>query len=537
VWSDLDNLPNVWIVPIFSDGRIQLDPRTSERMFQLPLVKTALEAEPSPSILNDYQAKKIDVARAGRELSVGLVEIPVVVPPDFSGCSYVAVSVWVGAPTTAVDSLLIPIAIARVGEQTACSQESVMHLQGGFDALVAETSATSDARSQSTSVALHVFEAPLPGFTRSFAVFAAREAGESSITGWEMSSVLSEAIGSRGELPPLVLQARGRLAKNRTPEERASAYRDAAEVLKVKIFSGIDDLGQSERNARAALARLQAIAASTEPPITLLARFSVPSASGSDFYFVPLRLFAAPGAGIVAHDFDEIQPLAFQARRQETCIDRWTIVSPPDWDSILPSPATGPDEDGEDETDGEAPPARSWIANSIRSTDGLLKFLADTKPSPGPNAEGILLFAHHGDPGQLWLTDKDTPVQLQQIHRMFPPGSAAVLGACATASPSATGGLIRRLNYHQIDTIVASPFPVDIDYGQLMAKRIVAILDEAYAKNIPLTIGQLFRAGFRSAPGAPAGGASPGNDSDQMGLEFILAGDPGIHICKKEQDP
>jgi hypothetical protein len=103
-------------------------------------------------------------------------------------------------------------------------------------------------------------------------------------------------------------------------------------------------------------------------------------------------------------------------------------------------------------------PTADWLQGPLARLDALATFLrGDDQPASNALPEGILLLAHH-DGGKLWFTAQDDDmVYYDDIARVFPPGSIAVLAACSTSAGTAESRrLLNRLNLNGIDAVVSS---------------------------------------------------------------------------------
>jgi hypothetical protein len=553
-----DDTIQLQVVPIFADPRIQLSPDASKSVFKLPVRVSKLSMPVDPKAREDFTSGKSSIGDYGRSIAAGLTDkIKVIVKDGASGCAFVALSVWDESLGMSLDSLLVPVTIADGQDVPDCSsgEQGKQGLRNGLEALLA-SSHTSAAKSGGDSrAALQVFEGIFAGIRRSFAVFASSLNGKGWIGGWEMGQRLSDVVGNQTALTSLILQAREDL---RGPQ-KATAYAIAARSLASRIFSADDAVPQSGQRAEDALSKLKQLTASAAAPLTLTARFTQPETSDSVIFFLPLRLLAAPGAGFTDQDFNEVQPLTYRRSSSTVCINHWTLIRPPETDGVNPAVgAAAPDPMSK----------RPWLGAPVTSIADMRAYFAAqpavSPPSPtveaantvtntvnsiaaGPptpkvavstNAEGVILLAHHGANGISFENERDV-LAVSDIRRTFPPGSAAILAACSVTNPTSNDHLVTRLNRRQFDAIVASPFPVDTEYAEDLVHRLIDVLDAAYKQNEPLTLTEIFHRAVASA--APASAPGP-DDPDravyrQEGLEFVIAGDPSLRICGKEQEP
>jgi hypothetical protein len=532
--NSADDTIQLQVVPIFADPRVQLSPNASKSVFKLRVgVAKLLKPTVDPKARADFSSGKSSIGSYGRSIAAGLNdEIKVVVKDGASGCAFVALSVWDQALGMSLDSLLVPVTISDGQDVPDCSSEEhgKQGLRNGLEALLATGRAPATKGGADPRAALQVFEAVFAGVRRSFAVFASSLNGKGWIAGWEMGQRLSDVVGKQTALTSLILQAREDL---RGPQ-KSTAYAIAARALAGKIFSADDAVPQSEQRAEEALGKLKLLTASTAAPLTLTARFTQPETSDSVIFFLPLRLLAAPGAGFTDQDFNEVQPLIYRRINPTTCINHWTLIRPPasDGDGVAEGAAT-PD----------AKNARPWLGAPVTSIAGMREYFAIQPPLEGQsvtvaanaNAEGVILLAHHGENGISFDTEGDV-LEVSDIRRTFPAGSAAILAACSVTNPTSNDHLVTRLNRRQFDAIVASPFPVDTEYAEDLVQRLIDVLDAAYQQNEPLTVKEIFQRAVASAAPASAPAHPDRAVYRQEGLEFVIAGDPSLHICGKPQE-
>jgi hypothetical protein len=88
--------------------------------------------------------------------------------------------------------------------------------------------------------------------------------------------------------------------------------------------------------------------------------------------------------------------------------------------------------------------------------------------------------------------------------------------------------LIIRLNEYGVDAIVASPFPVDINYGVLLSENLVKVMSEAYAKKETLSVYQIFQRAVDKIRAVPASQKKYG----EMDFEFLVLGNGQIRMCR-----
>lgn len=514
----------------------------------------ALPVTPAPPAPISSPTPTKELIGLARKYSAGAVQIPILVSDTPMACAYITLSIWDEALRKPLDSLIIPIQIhtdsaPNGGCKAAYRGDKIV---GGFDSLVSlKTSA-----SETLPVGLHAFVLENPaGVKRSFAVVAVHDGPKPRIYGWETDSVLSDVFTQPHGLVELIEGARAVFAAGKsTPEQLAHAYAIAATVLREKIFSARHDQGPSAKDAHDAFMALQDLVSKSNTPLIVYSRFTAPGRGGADLYYAPLRLFSAPGADFLTKDVELIQPLPFERSSGASCISNWTLIG---------SPAVAEDtsDTAKDDMDKMLQLKSEWISEIISDPVRLVNYFkgidssttsatapagaAITTPntaataaprSPatplndGP-AQGLLVLAHHDKDKGLWFATQDKPVIVDTISRQFPIGSVAVLGACSTAGPGAADSLIRRLNEHQVDGMIASAFSVDTEYAIRFAYELTQLLQDAYANHQTPTMAELFSKAF-AATGL---GYEKENHGfrQQIGLEFMLMGNPDLRLCKR----
>lgn len=503
------------VVPILADG--YLVKRDSKHSYELELSLTKSRAPET--------AKQ---APAGSGV-LGSIEIPLRVQGRSSGCSQVALSIWDEYFTAALDSLVVSVPIGPpIDGYNNCFQKDgePPAILGGAP-IVADLMPAISGAKPDRSLAMHVFEMAAGNLPeRTYAVFASQSDEESWIGGWQMESLLSEVLGENGDLARMIKTARNNLDDDNL---RDRAYADVAVRLTEKIFSARDADPDQQATANKAKAQLIAKVKDSSTPTTLVARFSQPGADGADLYYVPLRLMAAPNAGIVEKDFRVVQPLPKRTVRSDSCIAHWTVFAP--------------HESKEDALDSEAQSAleriaelgaKSWrdpTKSSFKELDG---FFRDTSSREKRRGEGLVLLAHHSAARGFWFGEKDAGVAVEAMTRQFPPDSVAMLGVCSVAGPQSADKIIRRLNLQNVRSMIVSPFAVQSSYAIRFGEKFVEVLDAAYEGNTTPTMQELFDLAVEKTAKSYADGSRPG--MRQMGMEFLLAGAPELRLCKMREE-
>lgn len=110
------------------------------------------------------------------------------------------------------------------------------------------------------------------------------------------------------------------------------------------------------------------------------------------------------------------------------------------------------------------------------------------------------------------------------------PGSIAIISACAAGSPKGNNrAVLDDLNKNGVDALIVSPFQIRADYGKWLALNFTKVIRDPDNIKKQATLLELFdQATALTAKEFP-------NDYmfDDMGLEFLIVGDPTIRLCKQ----
>jgi hypothetical protein len=150
--------------------------------------------------------------------------------------------------------------------------------------------------------------------------------------------------------------------------------------------------------------------------------------------------------------------------------------------------------------------------------------------APGDaGTSGLLLLAHHLN-GVLTTVSGDK-LPFGQIDRDLGPGSIAILSACKTANLTDDTGLVRGLNEHGVDAMVATAFELDEHFGKPFAFHFAEQVAKVGAPP-GLTLEQVFEAALKKTIEDVADGSSyTAQQARGMSLELVLAGNPSLKIC------
>jgi hypothetical protein len=268
--------------------------------------------------------------------------------------------------------------------------------------------------------------------------------------------------------------------------------------------------------SRAREALRKAVAASPDPAVVV----RMVTANGERAY-LPLGLLGASSVEpVVKRQMLVIEPLPLERYSStQTCIGQWTLAIPEHLELVDSS-----------ELSGAAQLAQ--FEGRIKTEQDLSRYMWDHAPFSRP--EGLILLAHHGG-GYLWFADKSLRVGREQLARRFPPGSVAMLSACATATPEGDNlAWMTKLNRHGIDAMVVSPFPVPANYATRLALEFSVAVQTARASKATPSFLELFKTATRST--ADYFRTAYGANYDDVALEFVVAGDPALRLCASDTE-
>jgi hypothetical protein len=207
----------------------------------------------------------------------------------------------------------------------------------------------------------------------------------------------------------------------------------------------------------------------------------------------------------------------------QRCIQNWSFGLSGNTVGLDPKLKAALTELSADRRDGD----EEWL----QSNDELRRFLAprETPMLPDAKGEGMVLLAHHDDYG-VYFDDPSRRILPDRFLRTYPAGSIALLASCATGNPTNDMAILNRLNSGGIDAMIVSPFKVRLDYGFRLAVEFTKIVRESRKKRLSPTLGEMFAQA--SAATTDFFKATPRNERLQdMGLEFVLIGDPYLRLC------
>lgn len=330
--------------------------------------------------------------------------------------------------------------------------------------------------------------------------------GDRGVYTWMLETPLDDLIGNKNQLLKLINGARA-----------TGSYKIAAQELRTRLFPPGDD--SWDWPATRAFNALSELTMREKPrPVVLLRATTVKN----DPVFVPLALLAASDANLLEQRPTVVEPLPRERYGSgSVCISQWALGVPRFLERangngteilIVPSPRMT-----------RYPTERK-----------LIEFLKSAEPQPKGRSEALVLLAHQ-EGGNLWFTGSGQLERVVPEHyiRRFSPGSIALLSSCSVANPKDDNlQVLRKLNARGIDTIIASPFPIETPYGVALALAFFDSASIAYAKKETPTVLELFEhAVALAASRLEEYGQMTREKALEKSLEFVIVGDPDLRLC------
>ncbi|WP_462388396.1 hypothetical protein [Acidovorax sp. Q11] len=501
-----------------------IEPNSAEKGLERPLrvsvgrlQQVGLDADEQKR----WQAGTFGAGEYRRKVSAGQMSLTVAAVAK--GCGSVAISVWDGAGIRPLDHLIYDF---QVGSDHTCPTEG--RLQAGAEFALSIASRADPKGAQEADAVFHIFEVnpnardegSIVWFVDRRALAKARATGRSGgVYAWRTESSIQEYVEKETQLPMQIADART-AAVDAPPGAKASPYADVAATLRRKLFTARmpDVYGNIALEADSAMARL---INESEGKAVVLARHAV---AVDALRYIPLGLLSARSEQpFLNKPFVTVQPLPRERfHGGKVCIDPWTLG--------IPSVLKGLDDKVEAElknfSAGEQEPlSRFGFARTIQALGERLNKSTAARES---RAEGIVVLSHHAD-GQLWFDDVPARLDSESLRRPFRPGSIALLSACSAGGSGALAfKLIDKLNRLNVDSMIVTPFPVNADFGTLLALNFIRQVRAAHDNNQTPTIADLYVQAWEATA---AWFKKQGKDFYEMGLEFVLLGDPSIRLC------
>lgn len=434
---------------------------------------------------------------------VNALRVTVGVNATEAGCAAVGLSIWNAALNAPLDYVVHRIAVTdpkAPGSPRACGGAAKEKaLTGRLVSLLAgQTGEVADA-------ALHVFDISVPGSPlTSTAVFLQK--GRPEALSWKLPQPLSQFVGLQAFLNDLKIA------------RRIKSYRELSRELTSALFPTETDYAGSTA-ADEAMKALRTLAANKGAGTRRFLSRLV-DAEGRSF-FLPLGLLDLGGGTLLAQPLLAQSVIVRQPLPHEEpasagrCVATWTMLLPDDMGEELV--------EKEYLTRVEGSPR-----DGATSLAELKRHLA-IQPSAGARGEGLLLLGHHS--AGFLKTGPSEPETLlaSDIRRKFPPGSVAVLAACATGQ---LGGdnrrlpLVTQLSQKGLQAALLSPFPLDGPFGARFALHFAHEVDRARSEKEEADLGALFQRTVEAVR------KERSDVFPDQAYEFVLAGDSSIRLCK-----
>jgi tetratricopeptide (TPR) repeat protein len=466
---------------------------------------------------DDWKAGKIELYDFASVVQAGEVAFEVLAKKP--GDATISVSIWDKSGMIPLDHLTLSVRVidekAKRMERDPASQ--TVPLKAGLGTLLDVSFDFSSTGPLVANAAFYIFEPGPEG--KSIILFAARKNKEEkeasdrdqgvSVYAWETKILLSDYIERKEGFLVKINNAR-----KRATEKEKYTYQEAASELREMIFTGTNDTSKEAEEAEKVFRDI--VQKNNLNPIVFVRMRN----EKGDPVYLPLGILAAQSENsILDKRIVLVQPLPrerYPAGKEP--VEGWTFGLPEKLDNL-----TSQIDNALKGLEITADPRFHRNIKGLRDYFETISGLAsDKKP------EGILILAHH-EGGYLWFTEVGNRITIPQIKHRFPPGSIAILSACSVAA--ATGNnqdILKSLNEQGIDAMIISPFPVDANYGTMLAVHVIKTLGEAKAKKKEITMAELFSAAtvktkeyFKNIMGI---------NFDDMDLEFLIAGDYRIRI-------
>lgn len=505
------------------DGPVKTMPVDRKKLVRPKEGEAATEED---RLVGRFKAKKMELNEFSNTVAAGQVKFQVKVADGVTpGCAAVAFTIW-DFRDNPIDTLLQTVPVGDGKTVPDCSRMNQEALKGGFATLLNPVFSVGSANDKGLiQAALHLFQLKAQGQKKTIAIFVdktqylppqpGQPASERGVYGWQSSQWLSDYIGDINGLP-----ARITAAWDNADKGSATPYAGVADELAGQIF-GTSAAEQPKANA--ARDALRKLASSSDRPVVVIRMMHEDNRK----FYVPFNLISASGnsAGLPG-PVTVVQPLQTERYEAPSCIGSWAFGLSRDTKDL--------DANIKKEIDALAskkPAGEAWIRNG-KELKAYFQAPPPGTPPVTPVPEGLVLLAHHDQFG-VFFEGVDGRVVAKGLQHTYPPGSIAVLAACGTAKPDSGMETLNSLNDGGIDAMIVSPFNVRIDYGSRLALEFAKVVRDNRAKGQTPTLAQMFSQAtaatvkfFRD----PKVNTSTSRLED-MGLEFILAGNPNLRLC------
>jgi branched-chain amino acid transport system substrate-binding protein len=478
-------------------------------------------------LVGRFKAGAMNLPDFSGAVAAGQVKFQVKVADNVApGCAVIAFTIW-DFRDNPIDTLLQTVPVGDGRTQPDCTRMNPEALKGGFATLLSPVFSIGSANPQDPiQAALHLFQIMAQGQKKTIAVFVdktqyqppqpGQPASERGVYGWQTSQWLSDYIGDANGLP-----ARIKAAWDAAYDGALSPYAGVANELAGQIFGAS---AADQPKADAAREALRRLAGSQARPVVVIRMVD----ENNRKFYVPFNLISASGnTDGLPGPLTIVQPLQTERYEAPNCIGNWAFGLSKDTRDLDPNikkefdtleakrPATG----------------EVWIHNAADLKAYFQASPASAAQATPVPAEGLLLLAHHDQFG-IFFDNINGRVVARGLRHTYPPGSIAVLAACGAAKPDSAMDMLNGLNDDGVDAMIVSPFDVRIDYGSRMALEFAKVVRENRLEGRMPTLVEMFSQATAATTQFFKDPNNGGNARLQdMGLEFILAGNPYLRLC------
>ncbi len=473
---------------------------------------------PNADAAKKYADGSISIAALSAQASAGNIQIALTA--ESQGCATIAFAIFRGLQP--LDHLVQRVSIGDTSASApvcdSANPEQANALSGGLDSLREVSLGMEGSGADVTAAAaLHIFDFDV----YSMAVFVDGRSGKNqTVYGWQTASSVVDFLKTNS-FQNLILKARKDSA-----DRKPGSYIPAAKELSKVLFSTKPG-NATEDDAKNARAAFRAVVHESNGSPVVVVRVASDATGGQNrSIYVPLGILGAKGPDpVLEKPIIVVQPMAVERYpSRDKCIGDWMFAVP----------------DGLENVPGAVMPPGFFPAKvpgtRISEIEKLRQYLAATTGSvtslltpASASAVGFVVLAHQ-DEGAMWFAESTDHIIPQDIEKKFPSGSVGIFAACSAASAKGRNtALLQRLNEQGVDTLIASPFTIDAGYGVVFASTFAEIMGEITSDRPPPTILELFdktvaRTAQKFKDRADA-------DYSELGLEYVLIGNPAIKLC------
>lgn len=472
---------------------------------------------PNADAAKKYADGSMSITELSQQASAGSIQIGLTAESE--GCATIAFAIFRGLQP--LDHLVQRVSIGDTNTSApVCDSADPAQadaLSGGLNSLREVSLGVEGSGADATAAAaLHIFDFE----AYSMAVFVDGRPGKTLVYGWQTASSVVDFLRT-DRFQNMILKARKDSA-----DKKPGSYLPAAKEL-AKILFSTRSGNSTEDDAKNAWAAFRAIVReSTGSPVVVVRVASDVTSGQNRSIYVPLGILGAKGPDpVLDKPIIVVQPMAIERYpSRDKCIGDWMFAVP----------------DGLENVPGAVMPPGFFPAKvpgtRISEIDKLRQYLGATTGSVAPllslasaSAVGFVVLAHQ-DEGAMWFAESTDHIIPQDIEKKFPSGSVGIFAACSAASAKGRNAeLLQRLNEQGFDTLIASPFTIDAGYGVVFASTFAEIMAEVASEKPAPTILDLFdktvaRTAQKFKDKADA-------DYSELGLEYVLLGNPAIKLC------